>query len=102
VIYPSRQEIFGLVLVEAGACAKPVIGSDIMGPSEIIVDGKTGFTSNFKDIKQLSDLIIELLNDRELIQQMGKNGLERVKKYYTWEKAANLHIDLYKQVLNLN
>ena len=102
VVYPSRQEIFGLVLVEAGACAKPVIGSDIMGPSEIIINGKTGFTSNFRDIKQLSDLILELLNDKDLMHQMGKNGLERVKKYYTWEKAANLHIDLYKQVLNLN
>ncbi|MFW9938371.1 MAG: glycosyltransferase family 4 protein [Candidatus Thorarchaeota archaeon] len=102
VVYPSRQEIFGLVLVEAGACAKPVIGSDIMGPSEIIVNGETGFTSDFQDIKKLSDLIIELLSNKDLMHQMGKNGLERVKKYYTWEKTANLHLDLYRKVLNLN
>jgi glycosyltransferase involved in cell wall biosynthesis len=102
VVYPSRQEIFGLVIVEAGACAKPVIGSDIMGPSEIIRNGKTGFTSDFKNFNELSELILELLNDKALMLQMGKNGLERVKKYYTWEKAANLHIDLYKKVLNLD
>lgn len=102
VIYPSRQEIFGLVLCEAMACGKPVIGSDIMGPSEINLDGKTGFTSNFQNIDKLSELILELLRDKELMNQMGKNGLKRVKENYTWEKTALSHINLYKKVLRLN
>ena len=99
VIYPSRQEIFGLVLCEAMACAKPVIGSDIMGPSEIIVDGKTGFISDFENIDELSEKVITLLDDKEYLSKLGKNGLERVKQYYTWEKTAKLHFNLYKQVL---
>ena len=102
VIYPSRQEIFGLVITEAMACGKPVIGSDILGPSEIILDGKTGYTSNFKDIIKVSELVIDLLNDRKLLTQMGKKGLERVKEEYTWEKAAESHFNLYKRVLNKN
>jgi glycosyltransferase involved in cell wall biosynthesis len=100
VIYPSRQEIFGLVILEAMACGKPVIGSDIMGPSEIIVDGKTGFTSNFEDIEKDSNLIIELLNDKPFLKKLGQNGLQRVKEIYTWEKAAEAHFKLYKQVLS--
>ena len=102
VIYPSRQEIFGLVIIEAMACGKPVIGSDILGPSEIILDGKTGYTSNFKDLIKVSQLIIDLFNDRKLLTQMGKKGLERVKEEYTWEKAAESHFNLYKRVLNKN
>jgi len=84
------------------ACGKAVIGSDIMGPSEIILDEKTGYTSDFKNLNKVSEIIINLFTNRELLNQMGKKGLERVKRFYTWEKAANLHLDLYKKVLNLN
>jgi glycosyltransferase involved in cell wall biosynthesis len=100
VIYPSRQEIFGLVLVEAMACGKPVIGSDIMGPSEIIVNGKTGYTSDFRDLKKLSEITLHLLEDNTKLIQMGKNGLNRVKEHYTWEKAAKSHFNLYKKALS--
>ena len=100
IVYPSRQEIFGLVLCEAMACGKAVIGSDIMGPSEIILNGKTGYTSNFKDLNKVSELIINLFNDRKLLAQMGKRSLERVREIYTWEKAAESHYKLYMDVLN--
>jgi glycosyltransferase involved in cell wall biosynthesis len=100
IVYPSRQEIFGLVLCEAMACGKAVIGSDIMGPSEIILNGKTGYTSNFKDLTKVSELIINLFNDRKLLAQMGKKSLERVREIYTWEKAAESHYKLYMDVLN--
>lgn len=102
VIYPSRQEIFGHVICEAMACEKAVIGSDIMGPSEIILDQNTGYTFDFKDLNKVSEIIVDLFANRNLLIQMGKNGLERVKRYYSWEKAANLHFDLYKKVLNLD
>ncbi len=100
VIYPSRQEIFGLVLCEAMACGKAVIGSDIMGPSEIIIDGETGYTSDFKDIEGLSERILTLLEDKLLLNQMGRNGLARVKSEFTWKKAAESHFELYKKVIS--
>jgi len=100
VVYPSRQEIFGLVLCEAMACGKTVIGSNIMGPSEIIVDGKTGFTSDFRDLDEISNKILNLLENKKILNQMGRNGLERVKKKFTWEKAAQLHFELYRKVLH--
>ncbi len=102
IVYPSRQEIFGLVLCEAMACGKTVIGSDIMGPSEIILNGKTGYTSNFKDLNKVSEMIVNLFDNRKLLTQMGRNGLERVKETYTWKKAAESHFKLYMAVLNQN
>lgn len=99
VIYPSRQEIFGLVLCEAMACGKAVIGSDIFGPSEIIKNGETGYTSNFKNLDEISKTIADLLKDKEKLNYMGKKGLERVKKHYSWKKAAEAHLKLYKRVL---
>lgn len=100
VIYPSRQEIFGLVICEAMACGKAVIGSDIMGPSEIIINGETGYTSDFKDIEDLSKKALSLLEDKTLLKQMGRNGLARVKNKFTWKKAAESHFELYKKVLS--
>ncbi len=101
VVHPSRQEIFGHVITESGACGKPVIGSDIMGPNEIIINGKTGFTSDFKNFHEISDLILELLNDKNRLIQMGKNALARVKAEYSWEKSAISHFELYKEILKL-
>ena len=98
VIYPSRQEIFGLVLCEAMACRKPVIGSNILGPSEIIVNGETGFTSDFKNIPELSNLVNNLLDDSKKLKELGEKSYQRVKKYYTWKKCAISHFNLYKMI----
>ncbi len=100
VVYPSQQEIFGYVVVEFGACGKPVIGSNIMGPSEIIIEGKTGFTSDFKNLTDISELILDLLNNKNLLAKMGNNALNLVKGKYSWAKSANSHLKLYKEVLN--
>jgi len=70
-----------------------------MGPSEIIVDGKTGFTSNFEDISALSEKIITLLDNKNILLKLGQNGLERAKKLFSWQKTAQLHFNLYKSVL---
>ncbi|MBD3211365.1 MAG: glycosyltransferase, partial [Candidatus Lokiarchaeota archaeon] len=99
VIYPSRQEIFGLVIGEAGACGKPVIGSDILGPSEIIIDGKTGYQSDFNNLKNLSERILELINDKDLLSELGGNARERILKHYSWENAAKLHKELYQKLI---
>ncbi|MFX1394335.1 MAG: glycosyltransferase family 4 protein [Promethearchaeota archaeon] len=101
VVYPSSQEIFGMVITEAMACEKAVISSDIMGPKEIILDGKTGYLSNFKNLNEVSQMILDLLNDKKQLITMGKNGLERVKNKYSWQKAAKNYFTLYKKILNL-
>ena len=100
VVYPSRQEIFGLVILEAMACEKAVIGSDIMGPSEIIVDGVTGYTSNFEDINEVSEMILNLLNDRKLLTEMGKNAIKRIRQFFSWKRSAESYLKVYNNVLS--
>ncbi len=100
VVYPSIQEIFGMVITEAMACGKAVIGSDIMGPREIIVDGKSGYVSNFRNFNEVAEMIVNLLDDKQLLSQMGRFSLERVNTEYSWRKAANSHLELYKRILS--
>ena len=52
---PSRLEGYGMVQVEAQACAKPVISINEMGPKETVVHGETGFLANVVDIVELNE-----------------------------------------------
>src|SRR5262249_46240369 len=57
LVLPSREESFGLVLVEAGSYGKPVIATRTEGPSEIVVDGQTGILVPPDSPRELADKI---------------------------------------------
>lgn len=81
-IAPSREEGFGLPLVEAQMCGKPIVSIDATSTREIIKHGETGFLAkaNFDEgypkaeIKDLSRFIEVLLTDKRLRSKMGRNA----------------------------
>ena len=76
-------ECLGLSMVQAMACGKPVVGSDINGIPEVIVDGKTGFLVKPNDPHDLGKKSALLLKNRPLRQRMGRAGKERVRKLFS-------------------
>ena len=52
-----------------------------------------------QNLNELSDQILELLNDKEELIKMGRKGQERVTSKYSWKKAAELHLELYKKLI---
>lgn len=80
LILPSEYETWGLVVNEGMNFGLPAIVSDNCGCSnELVKDGYNGFViNNIKNI--LKDLILKLYNDKELLNKMGKNALDSVKK----------------------
>ena len=76
---PSRGEGFGLVYLEAMACAKPVIGGAHGGAPEVILDGKTGYLVEHGDAAQLATALETLLEDPKLREEMGRRGKQRVE-----------------------
>ncbi|MFX1451363.1 MAG: glycosyltransferase family 4 protein [Promethearchaeota archaeon] len=101
VVYPSKFEIFGHVILEANACKKPVIASNHWGPKELIINGKTGFLTKYNDIEQLKEKIVYILNNEDLQRKMGKFTRNYVKKNFSWEKNASEHYKIYKSILNM-
>ncbi len=83
VVVPSIwHETFGLVAIEAGACARPVIVSDA-GELPFIVDhGFNGLVVQAGNIAQLADAIEALSVDPKRASTMGRNNYERVKNRY--------------------
>lgn len=82
-VFPSTNDGFGLVVMEAMACGLPVICSSNAGASDLIENGVNGFVYTASDEKMLEKLIKRMQDDPEEAAQMGKCASKKVKKY-TW------------------
>lgn len=92
-------EGLGLVLLEAMAMGKPVIGSDVGGIPEVIIDKSTGFIVTQKNSHALADRICVLLTDEKLAGRMGEAGKRRVIGRFTWEKVTKAVVSIYHEII---
>ena len=76
LVLPSFSESFGLVLIEALACGKPVIGSNVGGISEIITDD-VGLLIDPNDSSTLARAIDKVIGDEEFRQNLASNARKR-------------------------
>lgn len=83
VLYTPVNEDFGLVPLEAFASSKPCIAVNEGGPKETIIDGVDGFLINNSD--ELAQKMEFLINNESVAYEMGKNGLDKVKKKFSWK-----------------
>ena len=88
-------EGFGIVYIEANYFKLPVIGSRSGGVKVAVEDGKTGFLITPKDKFSLKEKILFLFNNKEIRQDFGENGHNRVLKLFDWSK----NVLIYNQVL---
>jgi len=80
IVFPSVwQEPFGRISIEAMAASKPVIGSNVGGIRDTIIDGETGFLVNSKE--DWIEKINLLVKDKKLRNKLGKQGRKEVEKY---------------------
>jgi len=89
-------ESFGIVLVEAMACGKPVVAFANEGYKEVLEKGKGGrFLVKPKDYKTLAKKIEILIKNKELRKEMGEWGRIEAKKY-SWPKITDQVLDFYE------
>ncbi|PIP22726.1 MAG: hypothetical protein COZ91_02935 [Candidatus Nealsonbacteria bacterium CG_4_8_14_3_um_filter_39_7] len=89
-------ESFGIVLLEAMACGKPIVGFSNRGYKELL-EGTKGekFLVEPKNYGQLAEKLELLIKDENLRKEAGEWGLEEVQKY-SWEKVAGEVLDFYE------
>lgn len=95
-------EGFGLTITEAMALGKPVIASNIPGPSDIVIDGKTGFLITAGDVKIMSEKMLFLLKNKNIAEEMGKEGKKRIKELFDVEQTVNQIENLYLKLFSKN
>ncbi|GAB3445351.1 glycosyltransferase [Massilia solisilvae] len=92
-------EPFGITPVEAMACARPVIGSEVGGIKSTVVDGVTGFLIPSRDPQAVADRLAALQQHPELACDMGEAGLRRAYQHYTWRIVAQQAAAVYAAVV---
>lgn len=98
-VLPSEYEAFGLVLLEAAACEKPCVATDVGGVPEVLVNGKTGMLVEYGNSDALANAITTLLDEENKRKNMGRAGRIRVKENFTWPKIVDKIEGLYKEVI---
>lgn len=94
----GETETLGVVLLEAMSCGVPVIASDVGGIPDI-VDNKTGFLVEQKNIELITQKILILLNDPILRKNFGKAGREKIFENFSPEKQIEKTISVYKSLI---
>jgi glycosyltransferase involved in cell wall biosynthesis len=101
---PSRldSESFGVAVIEAGACALPVVVSDAGGLPEVVVDGQTGLVVPRDDVPALQAGLKRLLLDANLRAELGRRARIHVEREYEWGHCVDLMERCYARTVALN
>lgn len=100
MVMPSLTEAFGVAALEASACGRPVIASNVGGVPEVVLDGTTGILVPPSDPDKLAQAIINMVQNAEAREKMGRAGYKFVKQRYSWERSLDMMCDLYERLIN--
>ena len=93
---PTWKEQFGRVIIEAHACATPVIGSDSGAIPEVIDQG--GLTVREGNVPDIAAALTRLKDNRRLARELGRLGRQQVEALYTWKRVSERMRDIYFKV----
>jgi sugar transferase (PEP-CTERM/EpsH1 system associated) len=95
----SLTEGISLTLLEAMAVGLPVLATAVGGTPEVVVDGATGILVPSADSAALAAGMVRLCRDRDLRQEMGRRGYERVAERFDTRKMVAAYETLYEELL---
>jgi len=101
-VLPSniRAESFGIVQLEAFACGKPVVSTNLpTGVPFVNINHKTGLVVPPRNSQALAWAINKLLGSPQLCETYGKNGQERIEREFTKEKMGERVLKIYENIL---
>lgn len=100
VVLPSRSEAMGRVLVEAMACAKPRVGSNIDGIPTVIEHGVDGLLVTPESVDELAAALDRLMSDDELRRRLGEAAFKRSQVEFAEDKYFANSMRFYERVLS--
>jgi len=95
----SDSESFGVAIIEASSCGKPVVVSNVGGLPEVVEDDVSGFIVPPKDPVKTAEAIEKLVLDEDLRNRIGENGRNRVERLFNWNDNVKQMINIYKDII---
>jgi glycosyltransferase involved in cell wall biosynthesis len=99
LVCASAFESLGMVLVEAMAMERPVVGPDTGGVPEIITPGRGGELFHYPDAGHLAATLRPLLANRELRLRMGREGRRVAQEKFNLDRVARDTVALYRELI---
>lgn len=96
----SREESFGVAVLEASSCAVPVVVSDAGGLPEVVQNGVTGIVVPRGNVEAAADALHRLVLDAGLRTSMGTAGREWVKSTYAWPVCVDRMLNVLQETAN--
>ncbi|WPN65160.1 glycosyltransferase family 4 protein [Pseudomonas sp. P9_35] len=98
VTLPSYREGLPKVLVEAAACGRAVVTTDVPGCRDAIDPNVTGLLVPVRDAMALADSLEELIQNAEVRQRMGIAGRALAERAFNIKKIVQQHLDIYSKL----
>jgi len=99
-IYTAKNESYGLIPLESMVNGTPVIAFKNGGPSETILDGKTGFLIDDFNLNLFAKKVLEIIKDDNTYKEISKNGIVHVKNYFDHERSFKKLENLFLEFLH--
>jgi D-inositol-3-phosphate glycosyltransferase len=96
VVMPSNYESFGMVALEAMACATPVVATQVGGLQHLVQDGITGYIVRHNDPDALEERLTQLICQPDLCKELALNAVQYARSF-SWDEITPRIIDLYKE-----
>ena len=94
------MDLAPLTLKEAQLMEKPVIATDVGGDKEMMIDKKTGFLVKEGDTNDVIKKLSELLENKQMASEMGKEGAKFIKEQFNWNLVAKNFLEIIKPYVN--
>jgi hypothetical protein len=100
LVIPSREENLPNVMLEALACATPVLSFAVGGLPDVIKDGENGFMALPFACDQLAMHLQKVVFDPALRRRLGENSRRLIEQSYTLKRQAQNYLTLFNELLN--
>ena len=98
-VQSSHTEGLPNVVLEAGACAVPMVATDVGGTGEVLEDGRGGFLVPPGDPARLAARVVDVLSDPEGARRMGEEARRRIRSDFTFASKAAAYRRMYEECL---
>ena len=95
----SRQESFGVAVLEAGAAGRPIVVSDASGLAEVVQHGTTGLVVPRENPAAAAAALFDLVSDPPKRLALGEAGRKHVRDNYAWEPCVQAMLQAYEQTI---
>jgi glycosyltransferase involved in cell wall biosynthesis len=98
-VLPSYREGTPKSLLEAAACGRPIVTTDVPGCRQVVREGVNGLLVPVRDSRRLAEAIARLVADKALRERMGASGRQLMEREFSQERVATETLRLYRAAL---